>query len=81
VTKNVVINKINYELENVNGKPTVKVNFNDRTVNLFPEQVSALLLSYLKTIAEGFLNLILTLSIIYQILNTEEVFSNETSLF
>jgi molecular chaperone DnaK (HSP70) len=56
VNNNFVTNKMNYELENVNGKPTFKVNFNDRTMNLFPEQVSALLLSYLKSIAEGFLN-------------------------
>jgi molecular chaperone DnaK (HSP70) len=55
VSQNFVINKMNFELEKVNDKPTFKVNYRDKTVNLFPEQVSALLLRHLKTIAEDFL--------------------------
>ena len=54
VSKNFVIKKMNFELEKVNDKPTFKVNYRDNTVNLFPEQVIALLLRHLKTIAEDF---------------------------
>ena len=52
VFRNFSINKMNFELEKLNNKPSFVIDFKDKRENLFPEQVSALLLSYLKRITE-----------------------------
>jgi molecular chaperone DnaK (HSP70) len=56
VKKNFNINKMNFELKNVNYKPAYVIDFNGKKEHLFPEQISALLLSYLKTITEQNVN-------------------------
>jgi hypothetical protein len=43
---------MNFELKNVNNKPAYVIDFNGKKEHLFSEQISALLLSYLKTITE-----------------------------
>jgi molecular chaperone DnaK (HSP70) len=54
--KNFNMNKMYFELKNVNNKPAYEIEFKGKKEYLFPEQISALLLSYLKTITEEIVN-------------------------
>jgi molecular chaperone DnaK (HSP70) len=57
VEENFDINKMNFELKkNVNNKPSYEIDFKGKKENLFPEQISALLLGYLKSITEQIVN-------------------------
>jgi heat shock protein 1/8 len=44
-----------YNIVDNNGKPMVEVNVNDKPTPMSPEQISAMLLQYLKTTAESYL--------------------------
>ena len=52
VSKNFEIENLNFTLRNVNEKPNYCVKYKGKIVNLLPEQISALILKYLKRIAE-----------------------------
>ena len=47
---------MNFELKNFYNKPSYEIEFKGKKENLFPEQISALLLGYLKTITEQIVN-------------------------
>ena len=40
------MNKMNFELKNFYNKPSYEIEFKGKKENLFPEQISALLLGY-----------------------------------
>jgi molecular chaperone DnaK (HSP70) len=52
VYKHFDIEKLNFTLQNVNEKPNYCVKYKGKNLNLVPEQISALILRYLKRIAE-----------------------------
>ena len=52
VVKNFNVEKMNFQLENKNNKPNYEVYFKEENIRLTPEEISALLLSYLKSVFE-----------------------------
>ena len=50
------IDKMNFNLVNVNNKPHYRIDFKQKQVDLVPEHISALILSYLKRIASQMLD-------------------------
>ncbi|OAF69667.1 hypothetical protein A3Q56_02596 [Intoshia linei] len=49
---------------NVNNKPQLEVNCDNRKLHLAPEEVSAAVLNYMKTTAEGYLNQTITCAVV-----------------
>ena len=56
VLKNFNINKMNFELKKSHNKPSYAIDFRGKKEELLPEQISALLLSYLKSITQQIVN-------------------------
>ena len=52
VEENFNIGTMNFTLENINNKPSYSVHFKGEKINISPEEISALILTYAKNLAE-----------------------------